>query len=174
MAGVVGGRAQPSLTLPSIHPAPGPLSLPEISRSTRAVSWEEDRGRKREFRGWDAAPGRGRLLPSCREPPYSQCVNGHITPSCPPATTPGTVGPNERKAGRAAVSIICMHGGGDIQPPSHPTLQLLPAPHARRASGHEHPGCSGALGLLSFQPSLAGPRPQPSLDPFWRQKFVCV
>lgn len=72
------------------------------------------------------------------------------------------------------MSIIHMHGEVFIYPhvPPHPAAAA--APCARRVSGHEHPGCSGAQGLLSFQPSLPSPRPQPSLDPFWRQKFVCV
>lgn len=132
---------------------------------------EKPVGRKKRreegaFRGWDANPARGRCLHSCRQPPYPQSVNGHIIPSRPPASSPETVGPNERKEGRAAVCIIHMHGEVYIYPhvPPHPAAAAIP--YARRVSGHERPGCSQPRGLLSFQPLLPSPRPQPSLDPF--------
>lgn len=144
---------------------PRPLSHPETPRSARAASLEEEK-EEGAFRGWDANPAGGRCLHSCRQPPYPQSVNGYITPSHPPASAPETVGPNERKEGRAAVCIIHMHGEVYIYPhvPPHPAAAAIP--YASRVSGHERSGCSQPLGLLSFQPLLPSPRPQPSLDPF--------
>lgn len=119
-------------------------------------------------------PGRGEVSAQLQAAPHPLSVNGYITPSRTPATALETVGPNERKAGRAAVCIIHMHGEVYIYPhiPPHPAAAAIP--YARRVSGHKHPGCFQALGPLSFQPLLPSPRPQLSLDPFWRQKFVCV
>lgn len=80
--------------------------------------------------------GGGEVSAQLQAAPYPQSVNGHITPSCPPATAPETVGPNERKAGRAAVCIIHMHGEVYIYPhvPPHPAAATIP--YARRVSGH--------------------------------------
>lgn len=123
--------------------SPGPLPTLRPSDLESSRLGGRKRGRTGQFRGWDADPGRGRCLHSCKQPPYPQPVNGHITPSCPPATAPETVGPNERKAGRAAVCIIHMHGEVYIYPhvPPHPTAAANP--DARRVSGHERSGCSG-------------------------------
>lgn len=134
------------------------------------MSWKEE---KEGGRGWDADPGRGEVSAQLQAAPYPQCVNGHITPSRPPATAPETVGPNERKAGRAAVCIIHMHGEVYIYPhvPPHPAAATIP--YARRVSGHSTQAAPSP-GPPPLPPSPHSPRPQPSLDPFWRQKFLCV
>lgn len=146
-----------SANSPGPFPTLRPPDLPE------QPVWRKKKREAGAFRGWDANPAGGRCLHSCRQPPYPQSVNGHITPSHPPASAPETVGPNERKEGRAAVCIIHMHGEVYIYPhvPPHPAAAAIP--YARRVSGHER---SQPRGLLSFQPLLPSPRPQPSLDPF--------
>lgn len=104
-------------------------------------------GRKRGRKGHSGAgmliQAGGRCLHSCTQPPYPQPVNGHIAPSRPPAAAPETVGPNERRAGRAAVCIIHMHGEVYIYPPIPPHPAAAASPYARRVSGHKRPGCSG-------------------------------